>query len=169
MNRAWLAALLCLGCGCGKSAVVDKPSNGSQTGDQMTKNDTGGFDKGADLVPKDKLIAWLDSQKRNGEPRLIRVPLVLPHADGFFDTSKARLGAAEGALEVYANDAALGVGLADRAQQKCGDKPCAFLVEGYWRGEQAGSYELEINKAEPLPEDKLGSATFAEVQGDAGN
>lgn len=158
--------LLCVGCG--KGAAVDKPGHGSQPKDTMTKSDNG-FDKGADLLPTDKLIAWLDGQKRGEEPRLIRVPLVVPFVDGMFDVSKARLGAAEGALEVYANDTALGVGLADRAQQKCGQEACAFLVEGYWRGQQAGAYELEVNKAELLAKDLLGQATFAEVQGERGN
>ena len=128
------------------------------------------FDKGAPLTPKDKLVAWLDSQKLDGKPRLLRLPLVLPRGQVGFDISKARIGGAADALEVYANDSAMGVGLADRADNKCGDaETCAFRVEGYWRGKQVAGLQFDVNKAEPLAAGELATATFAEVEGESGN
>ena len=126
------------------------------------------FVKGAALTPKDKLVQWLDSQKRNGEPRLVRVPVVLRKIDGMYDISKARLGTAADALELYVNDASLGVGLADRAGQQDGET-AAFLVEGYWRGNSGPGFELEIRKAEALPQDRAAEVKFAEVEGESGN
>lgn len=125
---------------------------------------------GAALTPADQLVAWLDGQQRAGEPRLVRLPLVLPRGQLGFDISKARIGGAADALEVYANDAALGVGLADRADDRCGDAPaCAFRVEGFWRGKQEAGLQLDVNKAEPLGADELAAVTFAEVEGESGN
>jgi len=138
---------------------MNKPGSGSKAT----------FVKGAALTPKPKLVEWLDGQKHGTEARLIRLPLVLPKVDGNYDISKAKVGTAADALELYANDSALGVGLADRASQKCQGPTCAFLVEGYWRGKTAGGFELEVNKAELLAEDRLATATFAEVEGESGN
>lgn len=169
MTRACLVALLI--AGCGKAATVDKPTGGgSQNGSSMQKPGSNAtFEKGVALTPKDKLIEWLDGQKRNGEPRLIRVPLVVPEVNGMYDISRARIGAGPDAVEVYANDAALGVGLADRASDACTQGECGFLVEGYWRGKQGPGYQLDVNKAQVLPADRLAAATFAEVEGESGN
>lgn len=170
MTRTWLVALVI--AGCGKSAsVVDNPTNGNQIGSNMSKPGSGSkatFVKGVALTPKDKLVEWLDAQKRGREARLVRLPVVLPKVDGVYDISKAKIGAAADALELYANDATLGVGLADRASG-CKGPTCAFLVEGYWRGKKAGGYELEVNKAELLPDDRLAATTSAEVEGESGN
>lgn len=131
----------------------------------MTKAGSDAFVKGAALTPKDQLIAWLDGQQRNGEPRLVRVPLVVPNIAGTYDISKARIGE----VEVYANDSALGNGLADRAESACKEGDCGFLVEGYWRGQQGPSLQFDVNKAEQLPMDRLKATTFAEVLGETGN
>jgi hypothetical protein len=160
MRHALVAGLLIVGCG--KSATVDNPTtNGS--GSSMNKTSQRGpapvFEKGAALSPKDELVAWLDGAKLDGKPRLIRAPVVIGRGQVGFDISKAKLGE----LEISLDDSAMGVGLADRAEQKCGDAAtCAFVVEGYWRGNNV----LAVNKAEPL----AGAApTFVEVEGESGN
>lgn len=128
------------------------------------------YERGAALSPPDKLVAWLDGQKRGSEPRLVRLPIVLPRGQVGFDISKARVGGAADALEIYVNDAGLGVGLGDRADDLCGDaETCAFRVEGYWRGKQTGGLQLDVNKAEPLSTEALALATYAEVEGESGN
>jgi hypothetical protein len=163
--KSALIALISVAVGCGKSPTVDKPNGGSGS---MNKTPGGSatFERGPSLTPKEKLVDWMDSQKRGNEPRLLRVPIVLPHGDMGYDISKAKIGD----LEVYANDSQLGVGLADRAQQKCADGPtCAFLAEGYWRGKQMGGLQFDVNKVEFLPADKLAAANFAEVEGESGN
>jgi len=165
MKSALIALLV---VGCGKSPTVDKPIGGSGSMNKTpnAKGSGATFEKGPSLTPKEKLVEWMDSQKRGSEARLLRVPIVLPHGDMGYDISKAKIGD----LEVYANDSALGVGLADRAQQKCADGPsCAFLVEGYWRGKQMGGPQFDVNKAEFLPADQLAAANFAEVEGESGN
>ena len=148
MKHLWLIALI---VGCGKGHAVDKPNGGSDvatgSGTMMNKPGSGSkatFVRGVALTPKAPFLAWLESQKLEGEPRLVRLPLVLPRDGASFDISKARIGAAADALVVYANDASLGVGLADRAQSACEDTAvttCAFLAEGYWRGDKGGGLE----------------------------
>jgi hypothetical protein len=165
--RLALAALVI--AGCGKGATVDKPSgNGSMN--KTTNKGSGAFARGAALTPQNKLVAWLDAQKLDGKPRLLRLPIVLSRGQLGFDISKAKVGAAADALEIYVNDSMMGVGLADRAEDKCGDAAtCAFHVEGYWRGKQVGGLQLDINKAEPLTPEALAAATHAEVEGESGN
>ena len=166
--RLVLVALLA--AGCGKGATVDKPSGNGSMNKTMNKGSGATFEQGAALSPADKLVAWLDSQKLDGKPRLLRLPIVLSRGQVGFDISKAKVGAGADALEIYANDSSMGVGLADRAEDKCGDAPtCAFRVEGYWRGKQTGGLQFDINKAEPLAADALAAATHAEVEGESGN
>ena len=137
--------------------------------DMTKKPDQGGgaFVRGTSVTPTDQLIAWFDQQKRNGEPRLTRVPLVLKKGQVGFSTRGARIGS----LEVYANDAALGMGLADRARSKCkGADQCAFWVEGYWRGKAEDSYQFDVTKVgEPIAVTELAAASFVEVEGESGN
>jgi hypothetical protein len=130
------------------------------------------FVRGIALTSKHALVSWLAAQRFDGQPRLIRLPLVLARDRGTFDLSRARIGSGADPLEVYANDASLGVGLADRATRACVGTEvvsCAFLVEGYWRGEQHGGFELDVKKAEVLPTERLAGVTFAEVEGESGN
>ena len=131
---------------------------------------SGTFDQGAALSPADKLVEWLDGQQVRGEPRLVRLPIVLDNREGSYNISKAHIGGAPDALEIYANDSALGDGLADRAEYDCPDGPtCAFRVEGYWRGKQNGRYRFDVNKAEILDAAALAAVTHAEVEGESGN
>jgi len=168
MRCAVFAALLL--AGCGKTATVDKPGGNGSMNKTPNKGSGAVFVQGPALVPKDKLVEWLDAQKLDGKPRLVRLPIVLPKGQLGYDISKARIGGAADALEIYANDSALGVGLADRAADQCDDAPtCAFRVEGYWRGKQLAGLQFDVNKAERLPPDQLASATFAEVEGESGN
>lgn len=135
---------------------MNKPGSGSQAS----------FVKGPSLEPSDQLVAWMDGQKRGKESRLLRLVIVLPKGQMGFDISKAKIGS----LEVYANDSALGIGLADRAEQKCADAAtCAFQVEGYWRGKQMGGLQFDVMKAEYLPADRVAAASYAEVEGESGN
>lgn len=135
-----------------------------------TKGSQPTFEKGVALSPADKLVAWMEAQQRDGKPRLLRLPIVLPQGTIGFDIAKARIGTAADAVEVYANDGALGIGLADRGAKACGEAAtCAFRVEGYWRGKQLGGLQFDVMKAEHLPADQLAGATFAEVEGESGN
>lgn len=149
--------------GSGSSTVMKTPGSGSAAT----------FVKGSALSPSKDLLEWLGKQKVNGQPRLLRLPLVLTKGPTGFDVSKARLGNGADALVVYANDASLGVGLAMRANQACKDSgatTCAFWVEGYWNEKSlAGGPELDVKKAEPLAAGDLASATHAEVEGESGN
>jgi hypothetical protein len=156
--------------GCGKGATVDKPSGNGSMNKTMNKGSGATFEQGAPLSPADKLVAWLDGQKLDGKPRLLRLPIVLTRGQLGYDISKAKIGGGADALEIYANDSMMGVGLADRAEDKCGDAPtCAFRVEGYWRGKQTGGLQFDINKAEPLAPDAVAAVTHAEVEGESGN
>ena len=155
---------------CGKGATVDKPSGNGSMNKTSNKGSGAAFDRGAALSSPDKLVAWLDSQKRGDEPRLVRLPIVLSRGQVGFDISKAKVGGGANALEIYVNDSSMGVGLADRADDKCGDaETCAFRIEGYWRGKQTGGLQFDANKAELLTADALAAATHAEVEGESGN
>jgi len=147
---------------------------GSATMDKTMKRDGGTstvFVRGVAVVPVDKLVAWLDAQKLDGKPRLLRFPIVLSKASGEFDISSARLGADPAALVVYANDAALGNGLADRAISACkGREICAFWVEGYWQGKQELGYQVDVMRVQAtIGPEELASATQVEVEGETGN
>jgi hypothetical protein len=174
----WLA-------GCGKPAAqptphVDPPpadpvvEAGSGTGSAMDKtpNPTSkaAFQPGAALTPADKLLTWLEAQKRGGEPRLIRVPVVLAKGQVGFALRGAKLGNAADAIEVNVNDSALGIGLGMKAR-KCTGTTCAFLVEAYWRGkDDSGANKLAVMKAGDILSDaELAAITHAEVEGESGN
>jgi hypothetical protein len=137
----------------------------------MTPDSPGSFVRGAALVPADQLIAWLDSQKRGDEPRLLRLPVVLARRGPRFSTVGARVGGGSDALAVVLDDSKLGIGLADRARTACKDAAtCALWVEGYWRGESDGAYTFEVVAVrDPIAPDQLASASHAEVQGESGN
>jgi hypothetical protein len=166
--RLALAALLI--ASCGKGATVDKPSGNGSMNKTSNKGSGATFERGAALSPPDTLVAWLDSQKRGSEPRLVRLQVVLSRGQVGFDISKAKVGGGADALEIYVNDAGMGVGLGDRADDLCGAaETCAFRVEGYWRGKQTGGLQLDVNKAEPLDAAALAAATHAEVEGESGN
>ena len=135
---------------------MNKPGSGSQAS----------FVKGVSLKPSDKLVEWMEQQKRGKEARLLRLVVVIPNDNGSFNIGKAKIGD----LEVYANDSALGVGLADRADTECSGAPsCAFRAEGYWRGKQLGGLQFDVMKAEYLQPDQVGGYAFAEVEGESGN
>lgn len=140
-----------------------KPGNLKPTGG-------GRFVKGAPLSPAKSLIAWFEAQKRNGEPRLTRVPIVLKRGDVGFSPRGVRIGGAPDALEVYVSDAALGVGITDRART-CTAETCPFIVEGYWRGDEDGVYHYELRTASsaPITPQELAAFTHAEVEGESGN
>jgi len=173
MRLARSAALVMFVVGCGKSPAVDKPPGGSGSMNKTpsSKGSPATFVKGPSLTPTAKLVEWMDGQKLDGKPRLLRLPIVLPMGQIGYDISKARIGGAADALEVYANDSALGVGLADRAAPcEAQNAPsCAFLVEGYWRGKQLGGLQFDVMKAELLAADQVAATSFAEVEGESGN
>ncbi len=187
MKHAWCLPVLIWAAACGKSGhdpkvAVDNPTGGGSqavdhgSGSMNPKTPGRGskstFVRGASLTPADKLVTWLDSQQLDGKPRLLRLPIVLPKGPGGYDISKARLGPTTDALEVYANDASLGVGLGDRARQACKDSnapTCAFWVEAYWKGKQLGGLEIDVKTADVLPADQVSGATFAEVESESGN
>jgi hypothetical protein len=112
------------------------------------------------------LVAWFEAQKRGGEPRMTRVPIVMKKGDAGWSTN----GVALGPLSVRIVDTALGMGMAMRAQ-KCSDATCPFVVEGFWRGKVDGSYEYEIRNApkSPATPDQLAAVTHVEVEGESGN
>lgn len=93
-----------------------------------------------------ELAAWFAAQISNGAPRITRVPLLLSKGPTGWSTT----GVGIGALRVHVNDAALGIGLAMRAQA-CTETPCAFLVEGVWRGAVDGADEYEVRQAPARP------------------
>ena len=131
----------------------------------------GAFVRGPSVTPGDALIAWLEQQTSGGEPKLVRLPVVLAH-DGFaYTTVGAKIGAGEGAVTIYANDAALGIGLAQQARTQCKDAAtCAWWLVGYWRGQQDGDYTFDVMKIDaPISPDALADASHAEVEGDSGN
>lgn len=116
--------------------------------------------------PANDLLAWFAAQQRNGAPRMTRVPIVLSQGDAGWSNRGVKIGA----LEVYISDAALGQSIAMRAM-KCQDPTCAFIVEGFWRGQQETGYHYEVRNApkRPATADELAAFTHLEVEGESGN
>lgn len=173
MMRCWFVVAV-VACSAPK-AVPPTNGSGSTTVDKTMKPDGGGsattFEKATPVVPTEQLIAWLEGQKLDGKARLLRFPIVLTKGAAKFDTSKARLGADPAALVVYANDSALGNGLADRAMSACKGQPtCAFWVEGYWRGKQDLGYQVDVMKVQStIAPGDLAGANHVQVEGETGN
>jgi len=108
------------------------------------------------------LVTWFEAQTQNGKPRMTRVPMGLNKGVAGWSTNGANIGA----TRVHVNDAALGIGIAMRANA-CTDATCAFLVEGWWRGAVDGTYEYEIRRAlaSPLTAAEFAAITHVEVEG----
>lgn len=148
-----------------KARVFDAPQAArmkSKTADTPEKK----FVRGPSAQPKDDLIAWFDSHIRSASARQLRVPLVLRRGDVGFSLRGARIGAATDAIEVYANDSALGIGLADRAGTHCKDRPtCAFWVEGKIARDEDGQFRLDVMRVSaPIKPDALAAANYVEVE-----
>lgn len=168
MNR-WLVIALVAACGKGAQKPVAEPGSDSMA-QQMkpgAPKSSAAWTQGPAVASSESdLVAWFESQKRNGEPRMTRVPIVMKKADGGWSTNGVGLGP----LSVRIVDSALGMGMAMRAQ-KCSDATCPFVVEGFWRGKVDGSYEFEIRNApkSPATPEQLAAATHVEVEGESGN
>ncbi len=172
----WLLAGACACTGSSSQHKIDKAppvtADARAGSANVNKKSDGGaaaaFVRGPSTSPGAALITWLDQQVVNGEARLVRLPIVLGKDGPGFSLRGARIGTGGDAVAVYANDSALGVGLADRARTKCKDQPtCAFTCEGYWRGKQGGDYTFDVTKAEPV--DGGAVPSYAEVEGESGN
>lgn len=173
-----LAMLLALGaCPAGsKQPTPDQPiteDQGSGRMSDMTKKPTGSgsFVRGAAVSPAAALITWLDAQKLGDQPRLLRLPVVLQRGQTGFSTRGAKIGGGADAVEIYVNDAALGIGVAQQARSLCPTEPtCAVWLEGYWRGKQDDAYTFDAMKLHaPIAADAVAAASHAEVEGESGN
>ena len=182
MMRAWFCVVL-LGCNgsarkdspattatptataaAGSDALVTKPKLGAPTS-QATS-----WVQGAPLSPAAGLVLWLDAQTRDGEPRLVRIPIALPRGDTGYTLDGVRIGGGADAVTVYVVDTALGIGLANRAL-RCDGDTCPFLAEGYWRGRDEQGLRFEVRNASraPLAAEAFAAITHAEVEGESGN
>lgn len=91
------------------------------------------FVPGVATSPSAALLAWLEARRAEGAR--LRLPVVLVRGDVGFSLRDARIGGGPDAPTIVCDDSALGVGLAERARQACGDAPiCALWLEGHWRG-----------------------------------
>ena len=124
------------------------------------------FVRGPSVIPENELVVWLEAQTCNGQPLRVRLPLVFHVTMTGIALAGAKIGGHAAALEVYANDAALGIGLADRLRdRRSADTTCALWVEGYWRGNVDGEYQFDVMMVGGIiaPED-LSSASYVEVE-----
>jgi len=128
------------------------------------------FDGAQPLTPADKLLAWLDEQKRIDEPRLLKLPVVLAKGAMGYGTANAKIGDAPDAITVFLDDSALGMGIADRARS-CNGKPrCAMLVEAYWAGKgAAGDLELRVMRVIEIIEGDVPKIAQVEAPGPNSN
>ncbi len=134
----------------------------SKTSDQSSRK----FVRGPALQPKTEFISWLEGHILNGGRRQIRVPLILKQGKVGFALQGARIGSAADAIEVYADDSALGIGLANRALTHCkGRKICALWVEGRLTWEDGGSFRLDVIKFNSaIAPETLAAADYIEVE-----
>ena len=123
------------------------------------------FVRGFATSPASALLGWLDREAR-GVNRLLRLPLVLERGGSGFSLRGARIGGSSDAIEVYANDSALGIGLADRAASHCKDRPtCAFVVAAYWQGRQGGAFQIDVVEVfDTIGADALSKANHVEIE-----
>ena len=122
---------------------------------------------GTSATPTRALLKWLENEAQRSEPRLIRLPLILNRGVVGFSLRGARIGAAADAIEVYANDSALGVGLDDHARRNGeGKTTCAFWVDAYWRGEQGEpGFRIDVvNVVLHIEDSALAAAKYVEIE-----
>jgi hypothetical protein len=124
------------------------------------------FVRGPSVKPSFVLKAWFENQMFVRDARQVRVPLVLQRGTVGFSLRGARIGAALDALEVYANDSALGIGLDDRARTHCkASATCAFWAEGRMGREVDGSLRFDVLRvASPIEPPALAAADFVEIE-----
>lgn len=95
------------------------------------------FRQGASLADRQAALEWLARQQGP-----VRVAVTLARGPMGFSGR----GAKAGALELACDDSRLGVSLADRARQACGDAPtCELWLIGTWR---AADGVLEVTKVD---------------------
>jgi hypothetical protein len=120
------------------------------------------FVRGIPTTPVDAVDAWMTSKQVGGKPRLLRLPMFLERGTFGFSAGGAGLGNGPDALEVYCDDLALGIGLAERARQLCdGKQVCALWLEGYWRGSVRGQATFAVTWVEG-PIEAVDEPTFTE-------
>ena len=132
----------------------------------ITPDEPGTFARGVSVTPPDQLLAWFESQKRDGQPRLMRIPVLLGSGVTGFSTANCKIGATPDALTVFLDDSALGIGIADRARSCKGQPVCAMWLEGYWQGkDDAGDYAFRVMKFHGLiAAGDIAAANYAEVE-----
>jgi hypothetical protein len=174
MSRWGLVVLLvaCTGTSATKHTAAGSGAEVTQTKKPGASKPTVNWVKGPALsAPAAELIAWFAAQQRNGEPRMTRVALVL-HREKMGSTvgGFTNLGATIGPIAVNASDGALGISLKMRAQG-CSGETCAFIVQGFWRGQNERGYQYEVREAsrKPISPEELAAFTHAEVEGESGN
>lgn len=96
--------------------------------------------KGAPVLPKAALVAWLDAL---GPKTLVRLPVVVR----FRPDGLGLDGGTAGELELRLNDSSLGVSLMDHARQASPERSSVALhLEGHWRGMQDGRGEFLLHR-----------------------
>lgn len=156
MRAAALAALALLACSSSAPPRAAEPRGDARATDaaapdatETTMNKTAqpdpAFERAQPTSPRDPLAAWLE---RVGD-RLLRVPVELDV--DVMGITGGSIGFGADRLAVKTNDSALGVSLADRAAELCGDDAttCAMWVHAHWK---AGT--LQIVKVEGAIEDR---------------
>lgn len=117
------------------------------------------FVAGVPTRPGEALAAWLEQRRIDG--RRVRLPVVLVRGIVGFSLRGARIGG--GSLTIDCDDSALGIGLADRARDCCGDaETCALWLEGHWRGGDERVFAV-VKTGEALSDEALVDAV-AEVE-----
>ena len=121
------------------------------------------FVHGAALSPAGALLVWLEARRIEGGFRRLRLPVVLVRGEAGFSLHDVRIGSGPDALAILCDDCALGVGLADRARQACGDvATCALWLDGYWRGGEERVFAV-VKVGAPISAEALAAAA-AEVE-----
>ena len=169
--RAWLLATMITSLAVAHLGAIEPAhkrmgqqeiTKKSKTADEARRN----FVRGPSITPAAKLGAWFESCLQANPKSYFRVPLVMKQGQVGFSLRGARIGAAADAMEVYANDSALGIGLANRARTHCKERPtCAFWVEGRMGREESGEFRLDVMKfVAPIGPDALASANYVEIE-----
>ncbi|MBA3542522.1 MAG: hypothetical protein H0T79_23100 [Deltaproteobacteria bacterium] len=133
---------------------------------KLTPATPGTFARGITVSSASTVLAWLESQTRGGEPRLVRIPVLLGTGMSGFSNTNCKLGTAPDALTIVLDDAALGVGIADKARSCKGQPQCAMWLEGYWQGkDELGDYAFRVMKIHSIIDAKdLPAANYVEVE-----
>jgi len=147
---------------CASSSSTPVNKNGS--GSAPTPKDTAMTQDRASIYPADQLLAWLEQHV--SDEIVIELPVLVTLKPNRMYIKTATVGDQPDALAVKINDTGMGVPIAGKFSQFCGEgvDTCMLLLRGAWRG--GANKEFQVSSVvRAVPEaDRAGAVSAVIVK-----